>query len=189
MDQIFSRISPALSKHPAMTFMELARIVRNFSPSNNVHQLERTWNVHPWLIGDEDCPVIATFWGDITDGQQLLIERCSHDMSGNPISSGVSLQVAEYSSRHYGLKMYPLQNLPKGRPEYNASRPIFSRWEKDSNGRDTGNRTSPEQAMAQFDKSRTMICDPEGPIISQLRYENCLPCYCTSKLCIIYMIV
>ena len=93
MDQIFSRISLALSKHPAMTFMELARIVHDsFSPSNNVHQLERTWNVHPWLIGDGDCPVIATFWGDISDGQQFLIERCSHDMSGKPISTGVSLQ-------------------------------------------------------------------------------------------------
>ena len=108
-----------------MTFMELARIVHDsFSPSNNVHQLERTWNVHPWLIGDEDCHVIATFWGDISDGQQFLIERCSHDMSGKPISTGVSLQVAEYSSGPYGPKMYPLQNLPKGRPEYNASRPI-----------------------------------------------------------------
>ena len=184
MDQIFSRISLALSKHPAMTFMELAKIVHDsFTPSNNVHVLERTWNVHPWLIGDEDCPVISTFWGDITNGQQFLIERCSHDMSGKPISTGVSLQVAEYSSGPYGPKMYPLQNLPKGRPEYNASRPIFSRWEKDSSGRDTGNRTSTELAMAQFDKSRTMICDPEGPI-SQLRYENCLPCYCASKFCI-----
>ena len=106
MDQIFSRISLALSKHPAMTFTELARIVHDsFTPSNNVHQLERTWNVHPWLIGDEDCPVIATFWGDITDGQQFLIERCSHDMSGKPISTGVSLQVAEYSSGPYGPEL------------------------------------------------------------------------------------
>ena len=159
-----------------MTFNELAIIVsESFTPSNRVLKLERTWNVHPWILGTADKPVLSTFWEDITEGQQFVMERCSHDMNGNVVSTGVSLQVAEYSTGPFGPRMYPLQNFPEGRPEYNAARPIFSRWEKDSNGKDTGKRTSVEIAMALFSKSRKMICDPDGPI-SQLRYGNSFHC-------------
>lgn len=154
-----------------MTFKELCEVItKAFDPTNRVLQLKRTWNVHPWLIGDEDTPVLTNYWADIREGQQFLIERCTHDNDGNPVPTGVSLLVAEYSSGPFGKKMYPLQNLPRGRPEYNAARPIFSRWEKDANGKETGNRTSTEQAMALFRRSEKQICDEEGPL-SQLRYE------------------
>ena len=155
-----------------MTFEELALIIRDScTPTNQVMHLKRTWNVHPWLIGDEEVPVLSKYWQDISQGQQFLIEQCTHDKDGNHVPTRVSLKIAEYSDGPFGPTMYPLQNLPSGRPEYNASRPIFSRWEKDANGRDTGHRTSTEQAMDQFRRSREMICDPDGPI-SQLRYES-----------------
>ena len=55
-------------------------------------------------------------------------------------------------------------HLPSERSLYNASRPIFSRWERDSQHKQTGNRTSNEKAFKDFEDSKKMICGVDGPI-------------------------
>lgn len=153
-----------------MTFSELCEIVnKSFNPTNNVLKLERTWNAKDWLTGDKDFEVINTHWKDITEAQQFLIEQCHYYNDGSECPSGVCLRQQEYSSGPYSPKMFPLKNLPRGRPYYTAARPIFSHWEKDQNNRATNQRSSHEKAMKDFERSRNLICNPEGPL-SRLRY-------------------
>lgn len=165
VDQIFSRISLALSRKSAMTFLELCAIVRDaFTPKNNVLKLERTWNIKDWLTGDEERHIINKQWKDITEGQQFLFEPCTHSDDGKPCPT-VPYRAQEYSSGPYGPKFFPLKNLPIGRPLYNAARTIFSRWDKENRNQ----RTSDEQAKKDFEKSKSMICDPDGKITA-MRY-------------------
>lgn len=150
-----------------MTFLELCVIIRDaFTPKNNVLKLDRTWNIKSWLTGDEDRPIISKYWSDITKGQQFLFEPCTQFDDGKPCEIGVSFRVQESSSGPYGPKLFAIENLPKGRPLYNAARPIFSRWDKDNKNQ----RTSDALAKKDFEKSKSMICDPDGKIIA-LRYD------------------
>ena len=147
-----------------MTFSELADLIqKSFNPGHNVHKLNRTWNIHPWLSGNDERPVLEKHWKDITEAQQFVIQRCNHKDDGERLITGVALRAAESSSGPYGPKQYPLHNLPLGRPDYNEARPIFSRWERDEKGKQTGRRTTNERAMSDFENSKKMICDPEGP--------------------------
>ncbi len=63
--------------------------------------------------------------------------------------------------------MVPLCHLPL----YNASRPGFSQWERDSQHKHTGNRTLNEKAFKDFEDSKKMICALNGPI-AEMRCDN-----------------
>ena len=199
MDQIFSRISFQLSKTQAVTYDELAYVImKSYTPNHNVQKLKRTFDVHPWLLGTMDkssdnlevvdfSPCLETHWDGITEPHQFMIEPCRTD---NETGVGVSIKAADFSSSDWGPPMYPFRNLPRGKPQLNAARQVFSHWERDNaTNKLTGNRTSDDQAKKEFAKSQEMICSPNGPItemdslqreqwvefFKQLAVEQCLP--------------
>ena len=63
--------------------------------------------------------------------------------------------------------MFPLKGLPVGRPQYNAARLVFSRWEKGGKA-----RTCDVQAMKDFEDSRKMICSEDGPCKAMTALER-----------------
>ena len=149
-----------------MTFSELAYVIEHsYTPVLNVERLYRTFDIKTWIKGPEHKPCLELHWADITKGQQFLFEPAGGPclVSGVP-HVGVSLKVAELSTEEFGPEFYILRNLPAGKPQLTAARPVFSHWEKDALHRATGNRTSDEQAQKDFDRSRHMICSTEGPI-------------------------
>lgn len=165
IDQIFSRIAVALAKMLAMTFSDLAKIITfSYDPKHKVMKLTRTINIQAWLQGTTEKPVLQRHWSDITEAQQFLIEACPRLDDGTEVTTRVTIKASESSSSPWGPRMVPLCHLPSERPVYNASRPIFSRWERDSQNKQTGNRTSDEKAYKDFEDSKKMICALDGPI-------------------------
>ena len=63
--------------------------------------------------------------------------------------------------------MFPLICLPTGRPQWNAARLIFSRWEKGGK-----TRSCDVQAMKDFNESRKMICSEDGPCAAMSAHER-----------------
>ena len=155
-----------------MTFSDLAKIIMNaYDPKHNVVKLKRTFNVHAWLQGTLELPVLQRHWSDITEAQQFLIETCARLDDGTEVQTKVTIKASESSSAPWSPKMIPLCNLPSQRPLYNASRPVFSRWERDSKNNPTGNRSSDEKAFKDFEDSKKMICGLDGPI-SEMRCDT-----------------
>ena len=149
----------------AMTFSDLAKIITySYDPKHNVMKLSRTINIQAWLQGTSERPVLQRHWSDITEAQQFLIEACARLDDGTEVPTRVTIKASESSKSPWGPRMVPLCHLPSERPLYNASRPIFSRWERDSQNKQTGNRTSNEKAFKDFEDSKKMICALDGPI-------------------------
>jgi len=165
VDQIFSRIAVALSAILGLTFEDLVKIIRHsYDPKHNVLKLKRTYNFHAWLQGTTERPVLQRHWSDITEARQFLIEKCARLEDGSEVLMGVTIKASESSSSPFGPRMVPICNLPSERPLFNASRPVFSRWERDSKSKPTGQRTDDESAYKLFEDSKKMICDVDGPI-------------------------
>ena len=87
------------------------------------------------------------------------------------MTTKVTIKASESSSAPWIPKMIPLCHLPSERPLYNASRPVFSRWERDSKNKPTGNMSSDEKAFKDFEDSSKMICGLDGPI-SEMRCDT-----------------
>ena len=156
----------------AMTFSDLAKIITySYEPNHKVMKLTRTINIHAWLQGTSERPVLQPHWSDITEAQQFLIEACARLDDGTEVPTRVTIKASESSKSPWGPRMVPLCHLPLERPLYNASRPIFSRWERDSKNKQTGNRTSNEKAFKDFEDSKKMICGVDGPI-AEMRCER-----------------
>lgn len=159
VDQIFSRISLKLASHHAITFEQLAYwIHHSFDPKHNVEILKRTFNIKHWI-----WPAMEAHWNAITEARNFFIEKCQE----NENEACVSIRTSADSAGRYGPRMFPLKRLPVGRPQYNPARLIFSRWEKGGKA-----RTCDLQAMKDFNDSRKMICDPEGPCAAMTANER-----------------
>ena len=74
MEQIFNKITQALARILAMTFPDLCKIINNvYDPKHNVSKLSETFNVHVWLQGKLELPVLQRHSSDITEARQVLI--------------------------------------------------------------------------------------------------------------------
>jgi hypothetical protein len=165
-----------------MTYDELAYVImKSYDPHHHVQKLKRTFDVHPWLLGTMDksldyleeegefSPCLETHWDGITEPQQFMIEPCSTDKD---TGVGVCIKAADFSTHDWGPMMHPFRNLPKGKPQLNAARHVFSRWERDARNKMTGNRTSEDQAKKDFARSKEMICSQFGPITEMYSYQR-----------------
>ena len=76
IDQIFSRIAVALARMLAMTFSDLAKIITySYEPNHKVMKLTRTINIHAWLQGTSERPVLQPHWSGITEANGFLLRR------------------------------------------------------------------------------------------------------------------
>ncbi len=135
-------------------------------------RLLRTINIHAWLQGASERPLLRRHWSDIIEAQHFLIEACARLDDGSEVPTMVTIKASESSKSKWRPRMVPLLcHLPSERPLYNASRPIFSRWERDSQNKQTGNRTSNEKAFKDFEDSKKMICALNG-LIAEMRCDK-----------------
>jgi len=116
----------------------------------------------------------------------FFIETCAHPDDRTEMPTRVTIRASESSSSPWGPWMVPLCNLPSERPIYNAFRPIFSRWESDSQNNPTGNRSTYEHSFKDFEDSKKMICGVDVPI-TETRCDNRLFNY--YKCCLSYIII
>ena len=99
---------------------------------------------------------------------QSLIEACARLDDGFEVPTRVTIKALESSKSPWGPRTVALCHLPFERPLYNASRIIFSRWERDSQHNQTDNQTSNEKAFKDFEDTKKMTCALDG-LIAEMR--------------------
>jgi hypothetical protein len=114
VDQILSRIAQALARLLTMTFVGLCRIFYNaYDHKHKVLKLSRTFNVHAWLQGKVELPVLQRHWSDITEAQQFFIETCARLDDGTDVPTRVTIRTSELSLSPWSLRMVsPVMESP-----------------------------------------------------------------------------
>ena len=112
-------------------------------PTPAIKLLKRSLNFHEWLSG-----ALAKYHAFISQPRQFFFSKANNGLS---TLDGVQPMVrrSEWSHSTRGEPMFPLQQLPNGKPRYNANRPIFSKWQTATT------RTSVEHSGEIFKKAES----------------------------------